>query len=218
MKLIGLAPLLSVLASAPAMAQSLTVGPEVLLTDVAKGPIEEGSVSATRGAGQALVTWTDYGPNGAGTGDVLGRLMNDDGTTIDVPIAVGPVRQGGPAAAFDGTRYLVTWSEGWTNSHPDRFAAAFVSAQGTVSTPFALVTDPPVNLELPPRLAYGSGVFFVAYGSYDNNHMIDGLLVDATGGVTPTPRFASDASMPRVASDGTGFLLTSGLLWGSLHC
>ncbi len=190
-----------------AVAQSLIVGPELPLLDLAEGPVEGGVVFASSGSAQVLVTWTDYGHDPGG--DILGRLIADDGTTIEVPLSDSPLSEVGGPTAFDGSRYLVVWYQGWSNGHPDKWVSAFVTPEGDVTAPFDLVTNPPVVLTYLPRLAYGSGVYLVAYGAYeDDNNVIDGLLVDTLGDVTPIGRLATMAGGYDVASDGTSFLLT----------
>ena len=60
-----------------------------------------------------LVVWSDYRPNGV-SGHIVGARVTASGTVLDgtgIVISTGAGTQRTPAVAFDGTNYLVVWSD-----------------------------------------------------------------------------------------------------------
>ncbi len=195
-----------------ASAQRLVASSERTLAPPGFGPApwEDYSPIAVRGDGQSLLLWYQ-GANSYG-GQVAGRILGDDGSVIELPPIVASPRtyQYALAAAFDGTRYLVTFAHtipSGGGSAQIQYLGIFVSSAGQLGAPFPIVDDP--DLGLGASLAYANGVFLFVYSILDLNWVTDGAIIDSAGGVTPVARLAPrSGAYPRVASDGVGFLVT----------
>ena len=88
------------------------------------------------GGGTNFVAWQDGTPSGATGKHILGARLGVNGALPDpkgLLVSTGPAAQRQPDVAFDGTNYLVVWSEG---------AAGFEDIRGTRVTPAGVVLDP----------------------------------------------------------------------------
>ena len=132
---------------------------------------------ATDGNG-FLTVWND---GSSLSGSVLGARVRSDGRRIDetpLPIAATPNDEYGPAVAFDGSRYLVVWTEG------QRLAGRFVDPDGMMSERFTIIERPSSGeVFTAPRLAFNGRTFLVAWHAYAGPAVFGAALVDRDGRV-----------------------------------
>ncbi|RKI75240.1 HYR domain-containing protein [Corallococcus sp. AB049A] len=166
---------------------------------------------------QYLVVWNDS-RNGT-PGDVYGtRVRASDGVVLDpagIPIGTGPGAQGSPAVSFDGSRFLVAWSDSRNDPMSDDLYGARVDAAGTVLDPAGIPISTAAGGQSHPSIASMAGTFLVTWddardgvtGTFGARvRGSDGVVLDpqglaiATGGTT-----AQESSA--VASDGSRFLV-----------
>ena len=156
-----------------------------------------------------LVVWAD-GQSGDLGSDIFGARVTPSGSLLDgtgIPIATRPGSQSHPAVAFDGTNYLVVWSDG------DIFGARVTtsgSVLDTTSLPIATATE----LEFVPAVAFNGADYLVVWERYSASSSFDilatrvtpaGSLLDATA--IPIATDPGSQTNPAVASDGTNFLV-----------
>jgi len=103
-------------------------------------------------------------------GDVYAARVTPDGTVLDpfgIPIAAAGAWQGNPAVAFDGTNYLVTWSE---RGYPDGDVyAARVSPAGTVLDPNGFPVAAGPGLQDYSAVAFDGTNYLVTWMDEDPN-------------------------------------------------
>ena len=123
----------------------LIISPEYPVSEeVVSGPAPSFQQSPALGydGTNYLVVWHDYR---SGETDIYGARVTSAGTVLDaagIAISTAPRGQVRPAVAFDGTNYLVAWSDARTGSF-DVYGAR-VSTTGSVLDPagFAISTGP----------------------------------------------------------------------------
>ncbi len=194
----GLLGSIVLLYAAPASAQLLAQTFDRTPVPAALGPAQgrHYSVHTARGPAQTLEVWLDniaYRP--------LAQLRDDDGSLIRLP----PLGRGAATgAAFDGTRYLVVTYE-WTSS-TRVIHGFFITPAGIVSPGFDVIVEPTLG---PASIAYANGNYLCAFTRfYQGNSYLDGRVIDPQGQVSPAPDVnAIYATLPHVASDGSGFLV-----------
>jgi hypothetical protein len=154
-----------------------------------------------------LVVWTGSEAGGAiklNLVDASGRLFNQ--RPVSFGEALGAVSV---AAAWDGTDYVVAWSN-ITNG----VRLARVSASGTVHNQFNVANT--VAEQSSPDLACAGGTCLVAWSDYrhgpDNPRIYAGRIngvatLDHSAPIVTNTRASSSQSRARVASDGTGFVV-----------
>jgi hypothetical protein len=172
--------------------------------------------TAASNGGAFLVAWTDGAPSTAQ--DVKGGRVAPDGTGLDasvIAISAAANAQSQPAAAWDGSNYVVAWRD--TRSDAGDVYGGRVSAGGSVLDGTGFVVDSFSSGEETPGVAAGApGTLVVwddirtgserdvyaarvspAAGVLDPTGM---LLTTATGGV------AKGQFSPVVAWDGANYL------------
>ena len=149
----------------------------------------------------------------------IGSVTSADEVGSMFLISTGPASgmtdQWDPVAAFDGTNYLVLWTDGYIDDYDIR--GARVSATGTVLDSDGISISSAGSDKLYPAVAFNGTNYFVAWeeGSYIcGSCYVDvyGARVDPSGEVLDTPRIvistvADCQGGPAVASDGTDFLV-----------
>jgi hypothetical protein len=123
-----------------------------------------------------LVLWTNE-TGGAGTGnwDIFAQRVSPLGTLLGgvIPLATAPGMQLYPYAAFDGTNFLVTWSDlsadtnGNFNCDPGEglclnVQGQFVSAAGALVGETMLLT-PDAGFQAKSPVAFGAGKYLVGF-------------------------------------------------------
>ena len=137
-----------------------------------------------------LVVWRDA----LGAGDIYGARVDNNGNLLDqepFPICQAPYEQTRPAAAFDGTNYLVVWDDSRDTADPDIYAAR-VTAAGTVLDPNGFLVADKRYFDYQPHASWNGEKYLV---TWTNNwgHRIWGALVNADGTV-PDSAFMVSAS------------------------
>jgi hypothetical protein len=132
-------------------------------------PGEQAFPAVACGGASCLVVWRDTrsGSGPAPSSDIYGARVMLDGTVLDpagIPITTAPGAQGEPAVAFDGTRYLVVWSEAKTDALPyvSRIAGVRVEGDGSVAGgPIDIATAP--TPKVAARAAFDGAWFWVTW-------------------------------------------------------
>ena len=159
-----------------------------------------------------LVVWTDYG---SGFGDIFGARMTTNGKVLEANgfvISSGDKGQGEPAVAFDGTRYLVAWSEESGDGY-DIFGAR-LSREGRNLDPKAIRISTGGRAWEAPAVAFGDEHYLVAWTDWETGYSQDilGARVSPDGSVLDPQgvliaRSENDDSGQRVAFDGSNYLV-----------
>lgn len=135
------------------------------------------------------------------------RLLSSAGLGIRVGVFADPKN---PAAAHNGTRYLVVWDEDGANGTREIFGA-FVASDRTVGAPFPITNT--VGAQTRPTVAANpaTGQFLVSWmDAQSPPPRIYGALLDANGQVQGAAFQISSASgtnAPRAIFDGTSYVV-----------
>jgi hypothetical protein len=159
-----------------------------------------------------LVVWT---ASGSGFGDIYGARIATTGKVLDPKgfvISSGSKGRSDPAVAFDGTRYLIAWSEEAPDAY-DIFAAR-VSPAGKTLDPKAIRISRGGHAWEAPTVAFGDENYLVAWTDWETGYYQeirgtrvspDGTVLDPGGLVIA--RSENDNSGQLVAFDGSNYLV-----------
>jgi len=163
----------------------------------------------------SLVVWAD---DRGGDVDVYGARVSQAGAVLDslgIPIAVALNSQQAPAVAFDGTNYLVVWSDGRRGSGSDIYGAR-VSPAGSVLDPNALALSSSTVFTLlmsAPAIAFDGTNYLVVWDEkigFSSPTNLQGLRVSPAGSPLGSPFVVSNAIGSQLAAsvafDGTNSL------------
>jgi hypothetical protein len=185
-----------------------------------------------------LVAWTDGRNQGTSGEDIYGARVSSAGTVLDssgIPICANSANQYSAAAAFDGTDYLVAWSDerniGTTGV--DVYGAR-VSTSGTVMDPASIPIVQVAGDDIYPAVASAGGGFLVVwedgrnsattgdeiYGARvtDSGVVLDsgGFAIDVTPGYEATPAAASsDGAYLVIWQDGRNAATNGADIYGA---
>jgi hypothetical protein len=158
-----------------------------------------------------LVVWDD---SRGGDNDIFGARVTADGTVLDVSGVrlwnTRPPDKGAfnPRIDWGDTTYLVTWEVVRTDQDTDILAER-VDADGIVLDTGALQIAVAEDFQFDPDVAWGGGLFLVAYD--DQAHLDDsvrGRRVTSDGTVLDDPSIAvGNGGEPRIGWDGQNFLV-----------
>ncbi|MBN1204107.1 MAG: tandem-95 repeat protein [Myxococcaceae bacterium] len=175
---------------------------------------------ASGGAGFFLV-WSEYLFDDK---DVFGARVGETGEVLDAPgllLSTAANPQAQPAMASNGTDYLVVWTDRRGESW-DLYGTR-VSATGEVLDPAGIVISTAVGSQKEPAVASDGTDYFVAWtDGRTNPDSIHGARVSSAGQVLDADGVllfagAERSSLPRVASNGTGYLVAwevgGGIRW-----
>ncbi len=168
-----------------------------------------------------LVVWKDD-RNGGGMygGDIYGARVTPDGTVIDpdgIPICTVNNPQWTPAVAFDGTNYLVVWSD-WRSGYCFNIYCARVSPDGVVLDPQGILLSNQNYNQWDPTVAFDGTNYLVVWedvrassanpGIYGARVTTSGTVLDP-GGFPISLFFISmpDYVSSTIAFDGTNYLV-----------
>lgn len=138
-----------------------------------------------------------------GSSNVTAQLISQTGSLVGPRISVGrtsiPVPEGLPLVAFDGTNYLMVWSDAELSVY-----GQFISPSGNlVGSPFpiGIGVDPTDQ----PCLAFGDATYLVAW---IRNNALYARLVDKSGNLVGTEILINNSARdPAIAFDGTNYLI-----------
>ncbi|MDC3985232.1 hypothetical protein [Polyangium jinanense] len=187
------------------------IGPEIGIDGAiqggAAGTQTESAIAF--GGGNYLVVWRDAR---AGTDDLYGVRVSSTGTILDtsgIVISNAAGIQQKPDIAYDGTNWMVTWTDQREDPQGDIYAAR-VSSSGAVLDPggIPVATADVAGGEGPAAVAFGSTHHLVAYRrSYD----LYGRLIAPDGTMTPEFTFASSNNIYlddiSIAFNGANYLV-----------
>ena len=174
------------------------------------------------GGGHFLVVWQDY-RNGAKYADIYGARVSSKGVPLDklgILISNATNHQVAPSVAYDGTNFLVVWSDYRTNYSPtytDIYGAR-VSLTGTVLDKAGIPISTAAQNQHSPSVSYNANGtnYLVVWHDYRNRYTTsydiygarlspDGKVKDPAG--IPISTDKGQQSSPAVAHDGTNFLV-----------
>jgi hypothetical protein len=158
-----------------------------------------------------LVAWSDT--RKGNERDIFGMLVRPDGTLLDsTGIAITTARGNDvdPAVAFNGTSFLVVWTD--DSSGVPQVYGARVAPDGTLLDPEAIPIAAEGNSRQYPAVASDGQDFLVAWtlnstdvDIYAARVASDGTVLDPEG--IPVSTASTDQSRPAVAYDGTDYLV-----------
>jgi hypothetical protein len=162
-----------------------------------------------------LFAWTDN-RNAVTAGDIYAARALSDGTVSDpsgIPVSTSANRQRTPSAAFDGTNFLVVWSDDRGDALGDIYGVR-VNGTGTVLDPSGIAISTAQDMQRNPTAAFDGTNYFVVWEDRRNGVDTDlygarinasGTLLDASGlTVASAP---GDQTEPFVIFDGTNYFL-----------
>ena len=170
--------------------------------------------SAAWGKGVYLVVWTDY--RSGSDYDVYAARVNASGKVLD-PAGIAVCAKAGwqnmPRVAFDGTNFLVVWADKRTGN-PDIYGTRITPAGKVLEAGGFLIRKDSKELNA-PDVAFGGGHYLVVWqrGKYsDSATDINGVRVSTAGKVMDSAPIgvsvsAAAQNLPRVASDGSSFMV-----------
>ncbi len=170
------------------------------------GPKPRRKPRVTAGPGGAfLVVWQDY--RSGKDNHIYGALVSGGGAVTTLPVSTTGDGNHLPAAAFDGTRYLVVWH---TNSD---IRGARVSAAGVLLDKQGIDICVRKNIRMAPDVTHGgAGHFVVAWKDYRDGPEADVYAARVTGagkvldpGGVIVSKAAGLQDTPRVAGSATGY-------------
>ncbi|MDI7268549.1 MAG: hypothetical protein QME96_11185, partial [Myxococcota bacterium] len=209
------------LASAAPASADPTIGPEFGIDSPTSGPAygQQYIPAAAFDGTNYLVAWTDHRA-GAGNPHIYAARVTTGGAVLDpagIAVSVVGSYKRDPSVAFDGTNYLVVWTDYRAGiGDPDIYAAR-VTPAGTVLDPTGIaVAVGPHNQTEPAVGATNTGGFLVAW-RYDSVGgtfcQINGARVSGAGVVLDAwPGFVIGATpsydlSPAISFDGTDYFV-----------
>ncbi|WP_437550013.1 MYXO-CTERM sorting domain-containing protein [Sorangium sp. So ce367] len=194
------------------------VSPELAMDEPIAGP----SLGAQSDAAVAsdgtnfLVVWSDWrgdlttSSDGA---DLYAARIAPDGTVLDprgIPISTGPGAQEQPAISWDGTNYLVAWSDHQTGTNSQVYATR-VSPLGSVLNPGGMLLNPGYRGGGSPSIAFDGArhlVVWIGVPPDSATSSLVGTFVTPEGVATIAPAFTGiSGSSPVVASARGSFVV-----------
>jgi hypothetical protein len=158
-----------------------------------------------------LVVWSDF--RSGVFSDIYGARVSPTGSMLDVSglsISTAAYSQVSPALAFDGTNYLVAWSdERLSPGTSTDIYGARVSPAGSVLDGSGLAISTAANSQYSPALAFDGTNYLVAWSDYRSGTSSDiyGARVRPAGTVFEPFALATagtDERSPAVARAGAG--------------
>lgn len=176
-----------------------------------------------RGGTNYFAVWHSRRGVESWTLDVVGTRVTSTGTVLDTPafpVALAPGTQVQPAAAGDGTNYLLVWSDNQRGDGRWDIYGARIAARGGVLDPGGFPITSLDTAETNPAVAFNGSVFLVAwvdtrYTDYRGYAAIYGARIGLDGSVLETNGFliaqtSTSETTVDVASAGGNFLV----VWG----
>jgi hypothetical protein len=141
---------------------------------------------------------------------IYGLFVSPSGGLVGSPFAIasGPSDHGPQGVAFDGTNYLVIYSD--AESSPFHLCGRFVSPSGTVGDEFVLASNAAGAFQ---AVAWNGSTYLVAWPAHlgGSQNIVQGRTVSKTGVmsnlITIDGTISVDQNPLSVATDGTNFLV-----------
>jgi hypothetical protein len=152
----------------------------------------QGESSVAFGGSSYFVVWND---NRSGLLDIYGARVSPNGIVTDthgIPISTATSVQIEPTITFDGTNFLVAWTDGRSGTSYDIYGAR-VTANGSVLDPSGIPISTAPGSQSEPSVAF-NGSYLVIW-----NDRRSGTGTDLYGG-----RVTTAGSVP----DANGFMIT----------
>jgi hypothetical protein len=162
-----------------------------------------------------LVVWLDDRTNPFIERDIYGTRVSQVGTVLDptgIPISSATYGQLYPSVAFDGTNYLVVWSDYRSNNISDIYGAR-VTPTGTVLDPNGIQISTAANSQWSPSVASDGTNYLVVWEENRDSTSMDiyGARIDQNGNVLdpdiPISTGGADQRYPSVAFNGIDYLV-----------
>jgi hypothetical protein len=163
-----------------------------------------------------LVVWEDYRAGGSSS-DIYGARVSAEGSILDLGgtvISSAASDQCVPAAAFDGTNYLVVWEDYRGGNSWDIYGAR-VSLGGVLLDPEGIAISTASNDQNYPAIAFDGTNYFVVWEDYRSGGSssdiygarvsVGGVVLDPGGIAISTA--ADDQNYPAIGFDGTNYLV-----------
>jgi hypothetical protein len=161
-----------------------------------------------------LVSWQD---DRNGTADIYGTRVTQDGVVLDssgIAISTAEYEQGSPAITWDGTNFLVSWTDMRNGLDCDIYGAR-VNQDGVVLDPSGIAFSTASNHQYDPSVAFDGTDYFVfwtdernpssSYDIYGARVSQDGVVLDPAGiAISIADNYQWE---PTVAFDGTNYLV-----------
>jgi hypothetical protein len=161
-----------------------------------------------------LLVWDDSGTSSSR--DIYGTRVSKAGAVLDpsfLGISTNASDQASPTLAFDGTNYLVVWSD-WRNSGASDVFGARVSRAGVVLDTAGLSIAGGTDAQIDPAIAFDGTNYLVAWAdfrTFPHSNLFArrvrpaGTLVDGTALTVSSA--VGHQQAPSVAFNGTDFLV-----------
>jgi hypothetical protein len=178
---------------------------------------EQEDVDAAGPDSLSLFVWRDT-RGGETESRIFGARVRPDGTVLDkngIEISSGPFNHTEPAVAWDGSQWLVVWSQVVDSFADVEVRAARVKLDGSVlDVPAIEVTNDAAKLERNPDVAWNGSKFIVVWdqstGLAPATSVIAGISIDSdgtvNGPVTPVGGLPG-AFRPAIAALGANALV-----------
>jgi hypothetical protein len=164
-----------------------------------------------------LVAWQDRRDTPDLKYDIYAARIDQSGQVLDpsgIPVRVKiPAQQSFPAAAFDGTNYLVVWQDYRNSSSPVLLSDIYgirVSQYGDILDNSAIAISTAPNRQLFPAVAFDGTNYFVVWEEMRDDVAVYGARVNQAGVVIDTQGIMileSRFPFPAIAFDGTNYLV-----------
>jgi hypothetical protein len=163
-----------------------------------------------------LVVWEDK--RSGSSFDIYGARVSPDGTVLDpTGIAISAANRGqrSPSAAFDGTNYLVVWSDYRNYSNSDDIYGARVNTEGIILDPSGIAISTANYEQKLPSLSFDGMNYLVVWqdnrSGVENERDIygarmtpNGVVLDPSG--IDITHVVNNQCSPSVAFDGTNYV------------
>ncbi len=162
-----------------------------------------------------LVVWDDS--RDSLVRDIYGTRVTPSGVVLDpdgIVISNAYDRQCDPAVAFDGTNYLVVWTDFRNNPFQTDLYGARITPSGTVLDPAGIAISTAGGHQTGGAIAFDGANYLVVWGDYRNSSCdVYGARVTPTGSVLdslgiPIASSSSFEGPDAVAFDGVNYLIT----------
>ena len=182
----------------------------IVVTDVAES---ESPVAIAGGNAGSLLVWGDW--LRSESEDLFGTRLTSDGVVLDtegIPVATVANSQLRPAAASDGTDYLVVWIGEFGSEASMDIYGARVNSAGAVLDPKGFRVCTTEGTRTMPAAAFGGTTYLVVWVDGFDGGDIRGARITSDGEILEPPGFpitSEHSYVPVVASGGD----TSLVVW-----